>query len=147
MQHLSFCDCFILLSITSSRCTRVRAYVGISLRMDNILLQTYLYFVYPFTRQQTLRFLSCFGYCKWCVYDHECLSVEVSAFSSLGYMPRRGIARSYSDVLRKCLRYHKSSSVSLHSQRLRVPWTEQTHWIKGSPVRVQAVPAKRYLAL
>lgn len=73
-----------------------------------------------------------------------CLSVEVSAFSSLGSMPRR-IARSYSDVLRKCLCYHKSSCVS-HSQRLRVPWTEQPHWIKGSPVPVQALPAKRYLA-
>lgn len=40
------CVCFILLRITSSRCTHVIACVGISLRRGNILLHIYILFIH-----------------------------------------------------------------------------------------------------
>ena len=76
--------------------------------------------LYPFTYQQTSRFLPSPNYCKQCCYEHwGNVSLPVMVFS--GYRPRGGIAGSCGGFIPSALRnLHnvlQSGSINLHAHQ------------------------------
>ena len=103
MQYASFCDRLISYIIMSSRFLQVVAHFQFPsfLRLNNTPLHGYIIFWLFVHLRWTLGLIPTFGFVNSITMDGKCIpvTVHISVFSSLGHIPRSGIAESYNNSI------------------------------------------------